>query len=79
MFLPGCLTRRRLSENIVCGAHSGASLMRGAPMSASYDMEAAEPIAGRLLERVELTHVNAGSAEVRPLSDAGLRPTGRVA
>jgi len=48
-------------------------------MSASYDMEAAEPIAGRLLERVELTHVNAGSAQVRPLSDAGLRPTGRVA
>lgn len=48
-------------------------------MSASYDMEAAEPIAGRLLERVGLTHMNADSAEVRPLSDAGMRPTGLVA
>lgn len=48
-------------------------------MSASYDMEAAEPIAGRLLERVGLTHVNADSAELQSLSDAGLRSTGRVA
>lgn len=48
-------------------------------MSASYDLEAAEPIAGRLLERVELTRVNAGSAEARPLSDTGLRATRMVA
>jgi hypothetical protein len=48
-------------------------------MSASYDVEAAEPIAGRLHERVGLTHLSAGSAEVRPLSDAGPRPTGLVA
>ena len=77
--LPGCLTRRRLSENRFRGAQSGAPLMRGAPMSASYDMEAAQPIAGRLLEKVQLTHVNAGSTEVRPLPDAGLRPTRWVA
>jgi hypothetical protein len=48
-------------------------------MPASYDMEAAEPIAGRLLERVELTHVNAHSTHLQPLSDAALRSTRRVA
>jgi len=48
-------------------------------MPASYDMEAAEPIAGRLPERVELTQVNAASAGLQLLSDAGLRSTGRVA
>ena len=43
-------------------------------------MEAAEPNVGQLHKRVELTRVDPFvSAEVRPLSDTGLRPTGGVA
>jgi hypothetical protein len=42
-------------------------------------MEAAEPNVGQLLERVELMQVNPDSAEVQPLSDAGLRPSSWVA
>jgi hypothetical protein len=43
-------------------------------------MEAAEPIVGQLHKRVELPRVGSFvSAEVRPLTDAGLRSTGGVA
>jgi len=48
-------------------------------MSARYDMEAAEPNVGQLLEGVELMQANPGSAEVRPLRDTGLRSTRWVA
>ena len=58
----------------------GAPQMRGALMSARYDMEAAEPDMGQLRERVELMRVHpACSVEVRPLSGTGLRPAGWVA
>jgi hypothetical protein len=54
--------------------------MRGALMSARNDMEVADPNMGELRERVELMPVTAvNSAEVRPLSDPGLRSTGWVA
>ena len=52
--------------------------MRGALMSARYDMEAAEPNVGQLRNRVELLRVSPDPAEVQPGSDAGLRPTGWV-
>jgi len=49
-------------------------------MSARNDMEAAEPNVGQLHERVELPRVGPFvSAEVRTLSDAGLRSSGGVA
>lgn len=52
--------------------------MKGAPMSARYDMEAAEPNVGQLGEHVELMRVNpVNSVEGRPL--AGLRSIGWVA
>jgi hypothetical protein len=49
-------------------------------MSARNDMEATEPNVGQLHKGVELTRVDPFvSAEVRPLSYAGLRSTGGVA
>ena len=55
-------------------------LTTGALMSARNDMEAAEPNVGQLHHCVELPRVDPFvSAEVRPLSYAGLRSTGEVA
>jgi hypothetical protein len=49
-------------------------------MSARNDMEAAKPNMGQLHERVELIRVTpVRSVVVRPLSDAGLCPSGWVA
>jgi len=76
---PGCRTRDRLSENAVRGAQSGAPLMRGALMSARYDMEAAEPDAGHLHTHVTLLQVNPGAAEIATLADAGPRSNWRLA
>jgi hypothetical protein len=60
--------------------------MRGALMSARYDMEAAEPNVGQLLERVELMQVSPSDTvevkslvEVQNLSDPGLGLTVRAA
>gem|GEM_PF-888968 len=92
----GCLQRRhtdplvylsaRRDENAACGAQCGAPQMRGALMSARYDMEAAEPNVGQLLERVELMQVSPSDTvevkslvEVQNLSDPGLGLTVRAA
>jgi hypothetical protein len=53
--------------------------MTGALMSATYDMEAAEPNMGQLRERVQLMRENpVNLVEVRPLSGAGRLSTGGV-
>lgn len=71
------LAARSVAQECGCGAQCGVPLMRGAPMLANYDTEAAEPMTGHLRERVALTLIqHVDSFEVRLLSCAGLRSTG---
>ena len=61
------------------GAQSGVPLMRGALMSARYDMEAVEPEAGHLHTHVTLLQVNPSAAEAKTLVDAGPHSNWRLA
>jgi len=60
--------------------NSAPPLMRGALMSARYDMEVGEPDTGQLRERVQLTAVTSlDIVDVPSFSDARLGSNGRVA